>query len=98
MWVAINNGDGTFQAPKLVIDGFGAAAGGWRVERHPRFVADLNGDGKADVLGFGNAGVWESLNLGRHLLASARTDSSVAAMLLPYAFLLVWWRGLAPSP
>jgi hypothetical protein len=62
--VSINNGDGTFQAPQLVVTNFGYNAGGWRVERHPRFLADLTGDGRADIIGFGNAGVWVSLNNG----------------------------------
>jgi hypothetical protein len=60
----MNNGDGSFQAPKRVIDDFGAVAGGWRVDRHPRFVADLTGDGRADILGFRQSGRWVSLNLG----------------------------------
>lgn len=64
VWVARNNGDGTFQAPQLVVGNFGYAAGGWRVEMHPRFVADITGDGRADIVGFGNAGVWVSLNNG----------------------------------
>ncbi|MBK9305892.1 MAG: VCBS repeat-containing protein [Nitrospira sp.] len=37
---------------------------GWRVEQHPRFVADLTGDGKADIIGFGHDGVWVALNNG----------------------------------
>nr|WP_311132287.1 S8 family serine peptidase [Nonomuraea gerenzanensis]SBO93967.1 Rhs family protein [Nonomuraea gerenzanensis] len=64
VWVSRNNGNGTFQAPQLVVQNFGYEAGGWRVERHPRFLADLTGDGRADIVGFGNAGVWVSLNNG----------------------------------
>ena len=64
VWVSRNNGDGTFQPPAKVVDNFGYDAGGWRVERHPRFVVDLTGDGRADIVGFGNAGVWVSRNNG----------------------------------
>ena len=28
--------------------------GGWRVEKHPRLLADLTGDGRADIVGFGD--------------------------------------------
>jgi Astacin (Peptidase family M12A)/FG-GAP-like repeat len=64
VWVALNNGNGTFQAPQLVVSNFGYNAGGWRVDQHPRFLADLTGDGRADIVGFGNAGVWVALNNG----------------------------------
>jgi hypothetical protein len=63
VWVALNNGNGTFQAPQLRLPnafGHDANAGGWRVEQHPRFLADLTGDGRADIVGFGEAGVWVS--------------------------------------
>ncbi|KAJ2925171.1 hypothetical protein H1R20_g11913, partial [Candolleomyces eurysporus] len=63
--VAIGNGDGTFQAPKLVISDFGYNAGGWRVDKHPRFVVDLTGDGAADIIGFGQDAVWVSYNDGK---------------------------------
>ncbi|MDT9701861.1 VCBS repeat-containing protein, partial [Streptomyces sp. P17] len=63
-WVSLNNGDGTFQDPQLVVSNFAYDAGGWRVEKHPRFLADVTGDGRADIVGFGNAGVWVSLNNG----------------------------------
>ena len=58
VYVALNKGDGTFRAPQLVVPNFGYGAGGWRVDRHPRFLADLTGDGRADIVGFGNAGVY----------------------------------------
>jgi hypothetical protein len=64
VWVALNNGNGTFQAPQLAVANFGYNAGGWRVEQHPRFVADVTGDGRADIVGFGDGGVWVSLNNG----------------------------------
>jgi FG-GAP-like repeat len=64
VYVALNNGNGTFQAPQLVVANFGYNAGGWRVDMHPRFLADLTGDGRADIVGFGNAGVYVALNNG----------------------------------
>jgi len=64
VWVALGNANGTFQAPHCVLPNFGRAAGGWRVDRHPRLVVDVNGDGRADIVGFGEAGVWVALNQG----------------------------------
>ena len=64
VWVSLNNGDGTFQAPQKVVNNFAYEAGGWRVEKHPRFLADITGDKRADIVGFGNAGVWASVNGG----------------------------------
>jgi hypothetical protein len=52
--------DGTFTTPQLVVPNFGYDAGGWRIEQHPRFLADTTGDGRADIVGFGNDGVWIS--------------------------------------
>jgi hypothetical protein len=60
VWVSRSNGDGTFAAPELVVFNFGYDAGGWRIDRHPRYVADTNGDGRGDIVGFGGAGVWVS--------------------------------------
>ncbi len=60
VWVSRSNANGSFQAPQLVVTNFGYDAGGWRVERHPRMLADVNGNGRADIVGFGNAGVWVS--------------------------------------
>jgi hypothetical protein len=64
MYVALNNGNGTFAPLQLAIDNFGYSAGGWRVEKHPRFLADLTGDGVADTAGFGEAGMYVALNKG----------------------------------
>ncbi|MFG2726622.1 FG-GAP repeat domain-containing protein, partial [Streptomyces canus] len=63
-WVAVSNGDGTFQAMNLAVSNFGYNAGSWRVDRHPRLLADTTGDGRADIVGFGDAGVWVSRALG----------------------------------
>ena len=52
VYVALSNGDGTFQAPQMVVADFGYEAGGWRVNKHPRYLADLTGDGTADIVGF----------------------------------------------
>ncbi|KAJ7250999.1 hypothetical protein C8J57DRAFT_1520864 [Mycena rebaudengoi] len=40
------------------INNFGYNAGGWRVEKHPRFVASLTADKRGDIVGFGNDGVY----------------------------------------
>ena len=64
VYVAINNGDGTFQPKKLALTGFGYNKG-WRVRQNPRFLVDLTGDGRADILGFGNGVVYVSYNDGK---------------------------------
>lgn len=63
VWTAIGKGDGTFEEPHFVLADLGFNQG-WRVDRHPRFVLDINGDGKADVIGFGDAGVWTAIGDG----------------------------------
>ena len=57
--VARGQADGTFTDPVLAVADFGRHQG-WRVDRHPRHVADVNADGRADLVGFGHAGVWVS--------------------------------------
>jgi hypothetical protein len=64
VWTALSNGDGTFQPPRVVLADLCLEAGGWRVDRHPRLVADITGDGKADIVGFGDAGLWTALSNG----------------------------------
>ena len=65
VWVSLGNGDGTFQAMKGVVGNFTAGAGGWvNSNTYPRLVADMNGDGMADLVGFGEAGVYVALATG----------------------------------
>jgi hypothetical protein len=64
VWVALNTGNGTFQAARFVLADLGFNKGGWRVDQHPRFLADLTGDGLPDIVGFGNAGVLVAFNSG----------------------------------
>lgn len=54
-----------FEQPDAPVLGkFGGSTGGWSSQdRYPRHVADLNGDGYADIVGFGQAGVQASFGL-----------------------------------
>ncbi|MFI1740868.1 FG-GAP-like repeat-containing protein [Streptomyces sioyaensis] len=67
VWVSHNRGDGQFEQAQLVCRGFGynEDAGAWRVDRHPRFLADITGDGRVDIVGFGGPGVYVARNLFR---------------------------------
>ena len=49
---------------QTVIDDLGYDAGGWRVEKHPRFLASVRGNGRADIVGFGDAGVYVAYSNG----------------------------------
>ncbi|MFN8473429.1 MAG: VCBS repeat-containing protein [Anaerolineae bacterium] len=71
MWTALGNGDGTFQQPNVVNSEFGLEAGGWQIDKHPRFLADLNNDGLDDVVGFGDDGVWTAIGNGDGTFKSA---------------------------
>ena len=64
VWVAHGNGSGGFSAAKHLLDAFGADfdSGGWRVDKHPRLLADMNKDGRDDVVGFADNGVWVALS------------------------------------
>jgi hypothetical protein len=62
-WVSLSTGD-SFTPPGLWVQDFGFDAGGWRVEKHPRLLGDVNGDGKADIVGFGDDGTLVSLGTG----------------------------------
>ena len=54
----------TFQPATFVLDNFSVKQG-WQVDKHPRFVVDLTGDGRADILGFGGSYVYVSFNDGK---------------------------------
>jgi hypothetical protein len=69
VWVALNNGNGTFPQPAMAVANFAYGAGSWNEARHPRFLADLTGNRAADIAGFGEAGVWVSLNNGHGTFA-----------------------------
>ena len=62
-YVSLSTGAG-FTPPALWVNNYGYDAGGWRVELHPRFLADVNKDKRADIVGFGNAGAYVSLSTG----------------------------------
>ena len=64
IFVGCNNESGISRSAQTAIDDFPYSTG-WRVDQHPRFITDLTGDGKADVLGYGGAGLLHvSLNRG----------------------------------
>ncbi|MGW0552288.1 FG-GAP-like repeat-containing protein [Streptomyces altiplanensis] len=67
VWVSHHRGDGQFEQAQLVCRGFGCNddAGAWRIDHHPRFLADITGDGRVDIVGFGGPGVYLARNLFR---------------------------------
>jgi glucose/arabinose dehydrogenase len=75
MYVSICNFNFVYDNPVKVLDTFGQspAAGGWiSQDRYPRQLADINGDGAADIVGFGEAGVYVALAIPDPALADLR--------------------------
>lgn len=69
VYVSINNstvGNPVFAAPVLVIQHFAISQNYQSQEINPRFLADVNGDGKADIIGFGNDYTEVSLSTSVH--------------------------------
>jgi hypothetical protein len=68
--VSLNTGT-SFATPQLWIGAYGTNAGGWSDNNtYPRMLADMNGDGLPDVVGFAGNGVLVSLNSGTGFAAS----------------------------
>ena len=65
VYVSLATGNGHFAAPTFELAAFGPGAGGWSSDNlYHRELADVNGDGMADIVGFGQAGVYVSLATG----------------------------------
>lgn len=64
VYVALALPGGGFGVRKMWLRGFSPTAGGW-VERHPRLLGDVNNDGKADLIGFGDGGVYLAMSDGQ---------------------------------
>jgi chromate transport protein ChrA len=63
-YVALSNGAG-FDTPTTWIANFAYGAGGWiSQDKYPRMLADVNGDGLADIIGFGYRGTYVALSNG----------------------------------
>ncbi|MFN7923760.1 MAG: VCBS repeat-containing protein [Bryobacteraceae bacterium] len=82
VYVALSSGNAFRPATRWVAS-FGTNAGSWSgFDKFPRTAADVNGDGKADIVGFGQDGVYVSLSDGKQFAAPTRwraNDFSVAA-------------------
>ncbi len=67
--VSLATGNGHFAAATDEIGFFGTNAGGWSSQDlYPRALGDVNGDGAADIIGFGQPGVYEALSNAFHLI------------------------------
>jgi hypothetical protein len=65
VYVSFGNTNGTFGDPIASSPGFTNSGGGWTDNNNfPRLLADVNGDYRADIIGFGSANVFVSLSNG----------------------------------
>jgi hypothetical protein len=74
--VALSNGDGTFDAAQFVLGNFGKNQGWSSQDSFARDVTDVNNDGYADIVGFGDRGTYVSYGQANGSFSSAVFDSS----------------------
>jgi Calx-beta domain/FG-GAP-like repeat len=75
VYVALATGGGNFGTPSFKFAAFAPGAGGWNSnDRYPRELADLNNDGMADIVGFGEDGIYISLATGGGNFATPTFD------------------------
>ena len=70
--VALGNGDGTFRGVQLAISNFGLEQGWTSDNLFRRAVADVNGDGADDIIGFGYSGTLVALSNGDGTFSDAK--------------------------
>jgi len=64
VYVSLATGGGQFASPTFPLSAFSPNAGGWNSDNtYPRQLADISGDGKADIIGFAANGVWTAPSL-----------------------------------
>lgn len=61
--MAVADSTGGLGPTQHAVPGF-AFQDGWRTDVHLRTLAALTGDGRPDIVGFGDDGVWVALNDG----------------------------------
>ncbi|MEM8837214.1 MAG: M10 family metallopeptidase C-terminal domain-containing protein [Pseudomonadota bacterium] len=76
VFVALGQSDGTFQSLGTYAHGGFDTNSGWGNEAHERRVADVNGDGRADIVGFGSAGTVVALGQADGTFGSSSTATS----------------------
>jgi hypothetical protein len=65
VYVSLATGGGNFAAQKIGLAGAVNPGNGWTSQdQFPRELADVNGDGRADIVGFGNGGAYVALATG----------------------------------
>jgi len=75
VYVALSTGSSFGSATRWIAN-FATQAGGWSsYDRYPRVVADVNGDGKADVIGFGGRGAIVALSDGTKFVGNGYWSS-----------------------
>ncbi|MDC0255681.1 FG-GAP-like repeat-containing protein, partial [Bacteriovoracales bacterium] len=60
-----SSGKATLEEPAKWFDGMTKGSGGWQDDKYPRLTGDVNGDGLADLIGFGDKGVYVAINNGK---------------------------------
>lgn len=71
VFTAVSRGDSTFGPLNFATNDFGFNQG-WRVGTHPRFVTDVTGDGRADIVGVGNSFVMVAVSSGNGFFAATQ--------------------------
>src|SRR5262245_8827663 len=74
VFVALNTGGGNFANPILASTAFGAAGGWTSQDLYPRLLADVNNDGRADIVAFGASNVFFALGQANGTFAAPVTD------------------------
>jgi hypothetical protein len=74
--VALGQANGTFAAATLARANFGTSQGWSTQDAFARVTGDVNGDGKADVVGFGVAGTFVAYGQADGTLSAATLDAA----------------------